>query len=240
MAYQSFGTQITALTGISLTGATNQGYVDSFLTNAARDVLCMIPAQHLVEHSLATTLNASSTTLGTIDDKIILGVLRKYSQNSTTSEVGRFRECRQVSFGEIGIAEDDSGYMESYSSEDPVFYMYNNTLYVLPKPDNTYTASVVYVGYPTVLYSETAIADFPKQLEQAVIYRAAADSARFLFQDEQDEDVYVPMIKDLTNQFSNSIKLFLTKYQQPTPVKEDTTASTNTLQKMLLKQLGAS
>lgn len=30
MGYQSFGTQITALTGINLSGSTNQGYVDSF------------------------------------------------------------------------------------------------------------------------------------------------------------------------------------------------------------------
>ena len=236
MGYQSFGTQITALTGINLSGSTNQGYVDSFLTNAARDVLSMVPIQSLGEYAIATTLNNSSTTLGTIDDKIILSVLRKYNQKSTTSEVGRYRECRRVSFRDLGIAEEDSGYIEANSIEDPVYYMHNNTLYVLPKPDATYDAKVSYIGFPTVLYSESAIADFPKLLEQAVVYRAAADAARFLFQDEQDEEVYVPMIKDLTNQFANSLKLFLSKYEKDSPVSQEQVGSGNVysqLQKML-------
>lgn len=91
----------------------------------------MVPIQSLGEYAIATTLNNSSTTLGTIDDKIILSVLRKYNQKSTTSEVGRYRECRRVSFRDLGIAEEDSGYIEANSIEDPVYYMHNNTLYVL-------------------------------------------------------------------------------------------------------------
>jgi hypothetical protein len=236
MGYQTFGTQITALTGINLSASTNQGYVDSFLTNAARDVLCMVPSEHLSEYAVATSLNANGTTLGTIDDKIILAVLRKYDQKSTTSQVGRYRECRQVPFTNLGIAEEDSGYLDAYSVEDPVYYTHNNTLYVLPQPDNTYDAKVSYIGFPVVLYSEDAIADFPKLLEQAVVYRAAADAARFLLQDEQDEDVYLPMIKDLNNQFANSLKLFLSKYQQKEPIPQQETAS---FQKQLMKLLGA-
>ena len=239
MGYQTFGTQITALTGISLSNnTTNQGYVDSFLTNAARDVLSMIPSKHLAEYAVATTLNNSSTTLGTIDDKIILSVLRKYDQKSTTSEVGRYRECRQVPFTNLGIAEEDSGYIDAHSQEDPVFYIHNNTLYVLPKPDATYNAKVSYIGFPNVLYTESAIADFPKLLEQAVVYRAAADSARFLFQDEQDEDVYVPMIKDLTNQFANSLKLFLTKFQKEEPISQQDSSQGAGLAKALQKAMG--
>ena len=235
MAYQTFGTQITALTGINLSASTNQGYVDSFLTNAARDVLSMVPLESLAEYAVATTLNASGTTLGTIDDKIILAVLRKYDQKSTTSQVGRYRECRQITFTDLGIAENDSGYIEAHSVEDPVYYTHNNTLYVLPQPDNTYDAKVSYIGFPTVLYSESAIDDFPKLLEQAVVYRAASDAARFLLQDEQDEDIYLPMIKDLGNQFASSLKLFLTKYQKPEPIAQQETAS---VQKQLMKLLG--
>ncbi len=235
MAYQTFGTQITALTGINLSASTNQGYVDSFLTNAARDVLSMVPLESLAEYAVATSLNASGTTLGTIDDKIILAVLRKYDQKSTTSQVGRYRECRQVTFTDLGIAENDSGYLEAHSVEDPVYYTHNNTLYVLPQPDNTYDAKVSYIGFPIVLYSESAIDDFPKLLEQAVVYRAASDAARFLLQDEQDEDIYLPMIKDLGNQFASSLKLFLTKYQKQEPIAQQETAS---VQKQLMKLLG--
>ena len=38
MAYTTFGAQITTLTGINLSNSTNQSSVDSFLTNAARDI----------------------------------------------------------------------------------------------------------------------------------------------------------------------------------------------------------
>ena len=55
MAYQNFGTQITALTGINLSASTNQGYVDSFLTNAARDILGMLPTQALANIGDTTT-----------------------------------------------------------------------------------------------------------------------------------------------------------------------------------------
>ena len=233
----NFKTQIGALTGIS-SNTTNDGYMTDWLTNAARDVLNMIPPQHLTEYAVATTLNNSSTTLGTIDDKIILSVLRKYDQKSTTSEVGRFRECRRISSSDLGIAEEDSGYLDAYSVEDPVFYIYNNILYVLPKPDATYTAVVNYVGYPAVANSDSAIADFPKPLEQAVLYRASADAARFLFQDEQDEDVYIPMIKDLTNQFANTLKLFLTKFQKKEPIAEQKDSGTADFVKMLTKAMG--
>jgi hypothetical protein len=56
MAYQTFGTQITSLTGIDLSNSTNQGYVDSYLTNAARDILCMIPFEHLAEYATACNI----------------------------------------------------------------------------------------------------------------------------------------------------------------------------------------
>jgi hypothetical protein len=237
MAYQTFGTQITSLTGIDLSNSTNQGYVDSYLTNAARDILCMIPFEHLAEYATVATLDDSATTLTSVDDRIILTVLRKYNLKSTTSEVGRYRECRKVPFTSLGIAEEDSGYMDGYSIEDPLYYTYNNTLYVLPKPDATYNAKVSYIAFPTVLYNADVINDFPKLLEQAVVYRAAADAARFLLQDEQDEEIYVPIIKDLTNQFSNSIKLFLSKYTQQEPVNQENMQSEG-MAKQLANLLG--
>ena len=226
MAYTTFGAQITALTGINLSGDTNKASVDSFLTNAARDVLNMVPVQSLVTFSITSTLDADPTTFANAGNSIILSVVRKYDTKASSSQIGRYRECRQVPFTKIGIAENDSGYLESYSKEDPIFYIQNNTLYVSPTPDATYDALVHYIHYPTVLYSESTINNFPLLLEQVVVYRAAADAARFLFADEQDEDIYVPMIKDLTNQFANSIKLFLTRFEKPEPIAQ-TKDSTN-------------
>tara|TARA_R110002012_G_scaffold78323_5_gene199612 strand:+ start:1148 stop:1855 length:708 start_codon:yes stop_codon:yes gene_type:complete len=233
MAYQTFGTQITSLTGIDLSNSTNQGYVDSYLTNAARDILSMIPTNHLAEYAIVATLDDSVTKLTSVDDRIILSVLRKYDLKSTTSEVGRYRECRKVPFTNLGIAEEDSGYMEANSIEDPVYYTHNNILYVLPKPDASYNAKVSYIAFPTVLYNADVINDFPKLLEQAVVYRAAADAARFLLQDEQDEDIYVPMIKDLTNQFSNSLKLFLSRFGKNELIGQEKVSKRDQLLKML-------
>ena len=70
-------------------------------------------------------------------------------------------------------------------------------------------------------------------LEQAVIYRAAADCARFLLQDDQDEEIYIPMIKDLTNQFANSLKLFLSKFGKESPVSQQAVSKKDQLSKML-------
>ena len=245
MAYQTFGKQITALTGINLTASTNQGYVDSFLTNAARDILNMIPTQALANIGGMSVLDNSPTTLPDVDTKMILGVVRKYDNNNNTdsqmndnSNTGRFRECRQISWRDAGIAENDSGYLESYSIEDPAYYIHNNTLYVLPVPDATYTAIVHHVSFPTVLYNETTINDFPNQLEQAVVYRAAADAARFLFQDEQDEEIYIPMVKDLTNQFTNSLNLFLSRYKKTEPMKSEEVSGEANLMNFLRKAVG--
>ena len=40
---------------------------------------------------------------------MVLGVVRKYDTTSTTSQIGRFRECRQISWRDAGIAENDAG-----------------------------------------------------------------------------------------------------------------------------------
>jgi hypothetical protein len=232
----SFESQIISLTGIS-SNATNQGYMTDWLTNAARDVINSLPPQALINMGSITELDDSPTTLVNVDRYIILGVSRVYNKKATTSQIGRLRACRQISWSDIGIAESDSGYVQSYSVEDPVYYIYNNTLYVEPVSDATYSAIVHHVEFPGVADEDTSIADFPKGLEQAVIYRAAADAARFLFQDEQDEDVYVPLIKDLTNQFANSLKIYLSQFQAAAPVQQEEVASGGSLQKML-KKLG--
>ena len=236
MSYQTFGTQIKALTGIDISSSTNQGYIDSFLTNAARDVLNMVPIKSLVTFSITSTLDDSPTTFANAGNSIIISVVRKYDLKSSSSQVGRYRECRPIPASAVGLAEADSGYLEGYSAEDPVYYIQNNTLYVSPTPDATHNALVHYIHFPTVLYSESTIDNFPNLLEQAVIYRAAADCARFLLQDDQDEEIYIPMIKDLTNQFSNSIKLFLSRYNQETPVtQKDDSAN---FAKMIQKAIG--
>ena len=228
----SFESQIISLTGIS-SNATNQGYMTSWLTNAARDVINSLPPQALINMGSITEFGANLTALANVDRYIILGVSRVYNKKSTTSQIGRFRACRQISWSDIGIAESDSGYVQSYSVEDPVFYIYNNTLYVEPVSDSDYSAIVHHVAFPDVADEAENIADFPKGLEQAVTYRAAADAARFLFQDEQDEDVYVPLIKDLTNQFANSLKIYLSQFQATAPVQQEEVSSGASLQKMM-------
>ena len=60
MAYQTFGAQIKSLTGIDISNSTNQGYLDSYLTNAARDVLSIVPSEHLAEYAIVATLNNST------------------------------------------------------------------------------------------------------------------------------------------------------------------------------------
>ena len=233
MAYQTFGAQITSLTGMDLSNSTNQGYVDSYLTNAARDILNMVPSESLITFSITSTLDDSPTTFVNAGNSIIISVVRKYDLKSSSSQVGRYRECRPIPASAVGLAEADSGYLESYSVEDPIYYIQNNTLYVSPTPDATHNALVHYIHYPTVLYSESTVDNFPKLLEQAVVYRAAADAARFLFQDEQDEDIFVPMIKDLTNQFANSLKLFLSKFGKESPVSQQAVSKKDQLSKML-------
>ena len=228
--------QIISLTGIS-SNATNQGYMTSWLTNAARDVINSLPPQALINMGSRSVLNNSPTALVNVDRYIILGVSRVYDIKSTTSQIGRFRACRQISWSDIGITEPDTGYLQSYSVEDPVYYIYNNTLYVEPAPDASYIAHVHHVAFPAVNDEDEEIADFPKGLEQAVTYRAAADAARFLFQDEQDEDVYVPLIKDLTNQFANSLKIYLTQFQATATVQQEEVSGGASIQKML-KKLG--
>lgn len=244
----TFEEKIISLTGIS-SNTQNKTYINGWIEMAAKDVLAMLPNAALMDCTLTKTLNRTDRYFENVDESMVMHVSRKYTNKGSNLNYvgaieGRYRDCRQVSHTSISLAEEDSGYLESCSVEDPVYYIYKNNLHVLPQVDDDYDALVHYVVFPVAatndnLYDKTSIPNFPNLLEQAVVYRAASNAARFLFQDEQDEEIYMPMIKDLTNQFANSIKLFLSQYKKSAPIEEEATGtSTNNVMKALQKAMG--
>tara|TARA_R110002051_G_scaffold301829_2_gene369893 strand:+ start:1395 stop:2132 length:738 start_codon:yes stop_codon:yes gene_type:complete len=241
----TFESQIISLTGIT-SNATNQGYIDSWLELAAKDVLVMMPKEALLDITSLSTLDSTNKILQNVDEVMILHAMRAYTNKPTGSKAPllakRYRDCRKVSYRSVSLAEEDSGYLEACSAEDPVYYIFQNNLHVLPECTNAYPAEVSYVAFPKTIaedpfYGREGIDNFPDELEQAVVYRASANAARFLFQDEQDDDIYVPMIKDLTNQFANSIKLYLSKFKKEGPVSEENIGSGGLI-KALTKAMG--
>tara|TARA_R100000808_G_scaffold24519_1_gene56682 strand:- start:1294 stop:2040 length:747 start_codon:yes stop_codon:yes gene_type:complete len=243
----TFEDKIISLTGIT-SNTQNQTYIDAWLEMACKDVLIMLPKEALLDISGSYTLDDTNNKMHNVDDFIVLHVMRRYTNKDTEATTSalvntRYRDCRQVSHRSISLAEEDSGYLEACSVEDPIYYIFQNNLYVLPQCTDEYTGIVSRVVFPKAtstepLYSKEALDNFPNELEQAVVYRAAANAARFLFQDEQDDEIYIPMIKDLTNQFANSIKLYLSKFKKAAPLEEEDVSRSGSFMKALTKAMG--
>ena len=150
--------------------ATTQTELTQFLTDGAKEILNSLPKSKKMLYGTATSLNGSSTNL-TIGGSEIFNVTR---DDGTINQ-----PCRKIS-PELSGRASDSGDMIAATTTDPVYYIQNNILSVIPEPTNSNNAQVQTLAYPAVAYGDSSITRFPDEAEYLVPLYASVKSLQNL------------------------------------------------------------
>lgn len=164
----TFEAQVEGLTGLSIDGssAPTQTELSQFLTDGAKEVLNALPKTRQRLFTTSNALNASSPTL-TLGGSEVFGVVR----NDDTIN----QPCRQIAPQLEGRVRDSSD-MAFATATDPVFFIRDNILNIIPTPTNAQSGIVQTLNYPTVAFGDSAIAKFPDDGEYLVPIYASIKS----------------------------------------------------------------
>ena len=209
MALATFEAQINDLVGTF----EDQNAMDTFLTDGVKQVMSILPPEKLAECSTTTTLNNSPSTLDLDTATIgpVLNVVRKDAN-------GYNQACRLIPSMLSSRVTYPNDLMHATAS-DPVYFINNAVLNVYPDPTASQTADVVYIPFPSFIDASdsgsTKIDNFPNDVEYAVVLYASIKCAQALLASEEDDDLYVPMITSLKQDYVQAINLLGAKQQAP-------------------------
>jgi len=188
-----FKTQVDDLTGF---GSTDDVALADWLANGAREVINVFPMAKLDRMSEEVSFHSGNTkTTNPIDglnveDAKILHVLR--AVDITASPVV-YQPCRHIHSSQIGRAID-SNFMEYATSTDPVYYISDKLLRVLPDNDATNAGTAdcklqkINEDF-TIAVTDTTVENFPKEGNNAVILFAARNALMRLMNNLQSNDL---------------------------------------------------
>ena len=152
----TFEAQVEGLTSLSIDGssAPTQTELTQFLTDGAKEIINVLPENLL--NLCTSSVSFTSGSASTLNTGKISNVLR--SDGDIT------QPCRDVPALYKGRYSDPDD-MNYATVTDPIYYIENNSLDVLPAG-----GSVTYseVQYPAVAYGDSAIAVFPDEAEYLV------------------------------------------------------------------------
>ena len=239
----SFASQIQALTGYEAksSAATDSETTDDFavlaaqwMTDACKEVINIFPSALLDRISNLTAANEDYTDgTGIIHEGKVIGAIRTVSAESTpTFNAGEVYVCRPISnLQSYKYADPD--HLEFATPTDPVFYVEPQTdgnagkVKVLPT-SSLAVAKVMEIDYHTFVASggqeyditaQSTIPNFPNEAEYIVVIRAAIYAAQYLLANEQDEDLYEPIIESLEKRYKQAIDALQTKKIDAAPKK---------------------
>ena len=233
-----FAARIHALTGFDADNTGDTATGDDFdesaaqwMTDAAREVIHVLPKELKMKCATTTTLNNSTTTMDIDSAGDVLFVTR------LSADSGGYQiPCREVSSLHGGLTTDSSSLYYA-SVTDPVYWVDANTsgsdgksatLYVKPTPESTQVANVHHIKYPTFtagdtetydVSQKTIIANFPDEAEYLVVLRASITAAQYLLAQEEDAELYIPIIASLKAQYQEGV--YALKAGQFAPIKQD-------------------
>ena len=174
----TFEAQVEALTSLSIDGsrAPTQTELTQFLTDGAKEIINILPP-NLIDLCSASQ-SFTSGTASTLNTGKVLRVFR--------SDGDIKQPCRPIPASYKGRYSDPDD-MNYATVTDPVFYIENNSLDVLPGGGScTYSE----VQYPSVAFGDSAVAVFPDEAEYLVpLYAAIKALQNKLSSIEADSDV---------------------------------------------------
>ena len=174
--------------------------INQFLTDGAKELINMMPPELKEKCTAETTLNNSAKTM----DMDGVGEILYVNRLSADSGGSRI-PCRKVPsmYGELS---NDSNSLYKASATDPVYWILSSgdtaILNVIPTPTANQTAVVYHVSYPSVTGSDdSTIANFPDELEHLVVLYAAIRIAERQLIEEEDIELYTPIIATLKQDY---------------------------------------
>ena len=205
MALATFSGRINDLVG----DFTDTNAMDTFLLDGLKEVLSVLPPSKLAECSNTTSVTSSSGfDLETATYSNIISVTRK--------DVGGYhQQCREIPNAIVSRAGDSSDLMFA-SATDPVFYINDAICKILPTPTSSQSAEVTYVPLPSYVNSSSdSIDNFPNEYEYIVVLYAAIKCAQSLLAIEEDDELYVPIITTLKQDYVQGLNLLGAKAEPP-------------------------
>tara|TARA_R110000744_G_scaffold107135_1_gene203558 strand:- start:1040 stop:2062 length:1023 start_codon:yes stop_codon:yes gene_type:complete len=165
----TFQAQVMALTGINISSSSTnptEAQLTQYLTDGAKEVI-----NHLPKHLLPLCSAEQSFTSGTPDTLNTGKVLNVFRNDGDIKQ-----PCRQIDSSYKGRVLDSDD-MDYASVTDPVYYIENNTMDVIP---NSGAVTYSEVQHPDVVYSADSILIFPDEAEYLVPLYASVKSLQSL------------------------------------------------------------
>lgn len=166
-----FENQIEAVTNFTFgeEPAPTTTQLTDFLTEGAKEVInrISVTAPHeLVNFTTSTTVSDGNGT--DVNNGLIVSVARADGVNAANLE-----PCSLIS-SDLRARATDVNSLHYASKFNPVYYILDSTLFVLPAPSDSGVnkAIVSEVAYPTVNYNASSISNFPDKYEYLVVLYA--------------------------------------------------------------------
>mgnify|MGYP003117970357 FL=1 len=185
-----FEAQVESLASIAIGSSgtvPTQGQLTQYLTDGAKEII-----NHLPKHLLPLCSAEQSFTSGTPDTLNTGKVLNVFRNDGDIKQ-----PCRQIDSSYKGRVLDSDD-MDYASVTDPVYFIENNTIDVIPV-----SGAVTYseVQHPAVAYNASNISVFPDEAEYLVVIYAAIKSLEALYSDSEDIELYIPIINQLKEDY---------------------------------------
>ena len=206
-----FRDRIDALTGIVIVNGTDSDNdITDWLTDGLKQITGILPPVKLEECVKTETISNSSGF--DLDGDVTYGPVLSVTRKDTS---GIEQTCRKVpKFLSSRVADPDD--LMFSSTTDPVYYMDDAVVKILPVPNGTtQQAYVTYIALTAVVNSATSIDNFPDDVEYAVVLYASIKAAQSLLASEEDDDLYIPMINTLKADYVQAINLLGAKVEAP-------------------------
>ena len=161
----TFEVQVEGLTSLTISSsgtAPTQAELTQFLTDGAKEVINSLPG-----HLLPLCSSAQTFTSGSADTLTTGKILNVFRSDGDINQ-----PCRKIPAKQKGRVSDPED-MAYATITDPIYYIDNNSLDVIPSGGScSYSA----VEYPAVAYGASAITAFPNEAEHLVVLYGAVKS----------------------------------------------------------------
>jgi len=194
----NFDVQIQDLVG---TAMSDQTAMDTFMSDGLAQLYNVLPNNKLLECVTHTELSNSPTTLDldTVTIGPIVSVTRKTSQ-------GINQICRQIPPAMVSRVTDINDLMH-VTETDPVYFIKNAVLNVYPDPTASQTAEVVYLPLTAInADGGSTIDNLSNDVTYIVVLYAAIRAATHLMSEEEDIELYGPIITSLKNDYNTALQ----------------------------------
>ena len=196
--------QIQALAGTNVT----ETELDQWCADGVRELVNLFPP-NLKEMCYGKN-TFTSAAVGSESETIATQHIGSVYAGASGFEV----KCRQINPKDKYKAADQDS-MEYATSTDPVFYIEGSKLNILPASSSgTYYA----IADPSInADGVSAISSFPNEAEYLVILYAAIRALESLAVDEEDPELYLPVIQNLKQDYMQGLQALGIVQTQPQP-----------------------